>query len=100
MVSMEEIDIDKQEKMSMFFLPRAESAKAARKEEPIRHPMKKEDCGKPVMKVLAHSRPQWDMMVMEECESQDQEDLGILQMSEDEVHVVWLVQCHVGYSSV
>lgn len=97
----EVIDIDTQEKTSMFFLPRAESAKAARTEEPRRQPMKKADWGKPVMKVLAHSSPQWEIMVMEGCESHDQEDLGILQMSEVEEHVVvfefeFVLQCHVG----
>lgn len=98
-MSMDVIDIETQEKISMFFLPKDESAKAARQEEPRREPMKKEDCGKPVMKVPAHSRFQLVMIVLEGCVSQDQEDLGSLQISEDEEHVelvVVLVQCHLG----
>jgi hypothetical protein len=52
----EVIDIDKQEIINMFFLPRDVSAKVANAKEPIRQPMKNEDCGKPVTKLLAHSR--------------------------------------------
>lgn len=90
--------MERHERMSMFFLPREESASAARSEEPKRQPMKKEDWGRPVMKVLAHSRPKWEIIVFEGCESQDQEDFGRVHMLEDEVHddVLVFVQCHVG----
>jgi len=36
-------DIDKQDRMIMFFLPRDVSAKVARRKEPRRQPRKKED---------------------------------------------------------
>jgi hypothetical protein len=52
----ETIDIDKQDITSMFFLPIDVSAKVARRNEPKRQPIKNEDCGKPVTKLLAHSR--------------------------------------------
>ena len=53
---MDVIDIKTQENISTFFRPKDESANAARKEEPRRQPVKKEDCGKPMTNVLAHSR--------------------------------------------
>jgi hypothetical protein len=37
-------------------LPSEVSAKVAKANIPMRQPMKNEDCGKPVMKLLAHSR--------------------------------------------
>jgi hypothetical protein len=62
----------------------------------MRKPMKNEDCGKPVMKLLAHSRFHWDMIVFCDGPSHDHEDFGILQMLEFDVHIDWFVQCHVG----
>jgi hypothetical protein len=53
---MEVIDIATQENISVFFRPRDESANDARKVKPTRQPTKKDDCGRPVMNVLAHSR--------------------------------------------
>jgi hypothetical protein len=60
-ISIEVIDIEKQENISTFFRPIDESANAARKVEP-RKPIKKEDCGKPMMNVLAHSRFQCEII--------------------------------------
>jgi hypothetical protein len=40
----------------MFFLPSDVSAKVARRNEPKRQSIKNENCGKPVRKLLAHSR--------------------------------------------
>lgn len=42
-MSMEVMDMDKHDKMSMFFRPREESARAARAKEPRRQPTKNED---------------------------------------------------------
>jgi hypothetical protein len=61
-MTMEVIDIETQEKINMFFRPIDESANAARKVEPRRQPIKKEDCGKPMMNVLAHSRFQCEII--------------------------------------
>jgi hypothetical protein len=52
----EVMDIDKQERINMFFLPSDVSAKVAKANVPMRQPMKNEDCGKHVMKLLALSR--------------------------------------------
>ena len=43
MMVSESMDIDKQERMIMFFLPRDVSAKEAKRKEPRRQPRKKED---------------------------------------------------------
>jgi len=49
------------------------------------------------MKLVAHSRPNCEMIVLEEGPSHAHDVFGSLQMPEFEVHVVvWLVQCHVG----
>ncbi|WVZ03703.1 hypothetical protein V8G54_024509 [Vigna mungo] len=74
MMMMEITDIDKQDRTIMFFLPRDVSAMVARRKEPRRQPKKKEDWGKPVMKLLAHSRPNCEMIVLEEGPSHSHED--------------------------
>jgi len=43
MMMSEIMDIDKQERTIMFFLPKDESAKEAKRKEPRRQPRKKED---------------------------------------------------------
>jgi hypothetical protein len=50
----ETIDIEKHDITIVFFLPSFVSARVERRNEPKRQPMKKEDCGKPVTKLLAH----------------------------------------------
>ncbi|EOY14306.1 Uncharacterized protein TCM_033667 [Theobroma cacao] len=91
-----DIDIAKHEKKSSFLRPRHESPRVEKANPPSRHPMKKDDEGKPVMIELAHSRRHSETIVLSEGPSQDQELLERLQMSKFELQVVSSVQCHVG----
>ena len=93
-------DIMRQDKKSIFFRPSEESASVERTSPPIKHPMKKEEAGKPVMNDPEHSRAHSE--IIETClgRSQSQEELGSWQrLEKDELHDE-LVQCQLGSASV
>lgn len=103
MVAKAVIDIAKHERKSNFLRPRDdESPSVERARPPNKHPIKKQDEGKPErIDEPAHSRLQSDMIVVSEERSQAHADFERVQISELELQVVVLfMQCHVGSSSV
>ncbi|KAH0986217.1 hypothetical protein GBA52_013394 [Prunus armeniaca] len=94
-------DMIRHEIKSRFLRPSDESASVPRIRPPIRHPMKKDEAGRPVMNELAHSRDHSDMVVFEAGPFHAQAELGSAQVEEVGLHVVELVvQCHAGWASV
>lgn len=75
-----DMDMTRHPRKSMFLRPTVESASVARRSPPIRQPTKKDDSGRPVMKVPAHSRPQSEMMEVCLGKSQVHESLGSWQI--------------------
>lgn len=73
-------DMTRDPRKIMFLRPSEESARLARISPPTRHPMKKDDSGRPLMMEPAHSKPHSEMMEVCLGKSQVHEFLGIWQI--------------------
>ncbi|GER32725.1 hydroxamate-type ferrichrome siderophore peptidesynthetase [Striga asiatica] len=83
-------DMIKEERINVFLRPMFESAKVASTSPPTRHPNRKEDEGKPLMKGLAHWRDHSDTVDTCTGESQDSDDdefLGSLHNNSTLLHL-------------
>lgn len=99
-VNIEERDIIRHDKKSMFLRPRDESARVDRARPPTKQPRKKELAGNPFTSEPAHCSPHSDIVDTCGLKSQDQVWFGKVQRLEDELHRSESRQCHVGCESV